>query len=145
MRHAGRGARRIVCILNCADGHPIILEELHGSRRRGHLMTAKLLVGIDRASFVDSADLDVGTKEGDGSADHLRGAVGTVGVGGRGLAVGPLKRQQRGQIARVVVVQVREEYGVQPQVRDMCGNQLPQCTVSTINQIRPAVDHYRAG
>ncbi len=117
---------------------------MHGRGRGLDVVTGEHGVGTCRASFVHRSDLDVGREEGDRPAHESRRSGWTV--DGRRIAAraGPLMREQRGHVRRVVVVQVGEAYAANVQVAQACLHQGAQRAVSAVHQIRPAVHDHRA-
>src|SRR6185437_12350719 len=80
----------------------------------------------------------------DTTADELLGAVRAVGIRGSRFAIGPLIRQQRRQVARVIVMQMSEEDRTHLQVTDVARCQLPYGSIAAVDEIGATVYYNRA-
>ena len=75
----------------------------------------------------------------------LRGRVRPVDVRRRRFAAGPLMRQHRREVRRVIVVQVREEHRAHGLIAEARGDERAHRAVAAVDEIRHSVDDDGAG
>ena len=109
MLHARDEALRVVRVRHRRYNDLVVGEHADGVVADIEVVTEELVLRLLLAAFVDRANLDVGAEELDRAFDGAFRGVRAVNVRRRHFAAGPLMRQHRGEIGRVIVVQVSEE------------------------------------